>query len=158
MKGFPWNHKRVHRICYGLELNLRIKPRKRLKRPKPAPLAVPEAPDQTWSMDFMYDQLACGRSFRALNVPDDFNREGPGVGVDFSLLALRVVRSLNQITEWRGKPAVIRVGNGPEYVSARWKPGPKSVASGLSTSSRESRNRTPVSGVITAPSGTNGRR
>ncbi len=38
VKGFGWNHKRVHRIYCELELNLRIKPRKRLKRPKPEPL------------------------------------------------------------------------------------------------------------------------
>ena len=68
-------------------------------------------------MDFMADQLADGRSFRTLNVLDDFNREGLGIEVDFSLPAMRVVRSLNQIIEWRGKPANIRVDNGPEYVS-----------------------------------------
>ena len=32
VRGHVWNHKRVYRICYALELNLRIKPRKRLKR------------------------------------------------------------------------------------------------------------------------------
>jgi transposase InsO family protein len=101
VKGFEWNHKRVHRIYCELELNLRIRPRKRLKRPKPDALAVPEPPNHTWSMDFMQDQLADGRSFRALNVLDDFNREGLGIEVDFSLPALRVVRSLNQIIEWR---------------------------------------------------------
>ena len=52
-----------------------------------------------------------------LNVLDDFNREGLGIEVDFSLPAARVVRSLNQIIEWRGSPQVIRVDNGPEYVS-----------------------------------------
>ena len=65
----------------------------------------------------MQDQLADGRSFRALNVLDDFNREGLGIEVDFSLPAVRVVRSLNQIIEWRGAPRVICVDNGPEYVS-----------------------------------------
>ena len=30
VKGYPWNHKRVYRIYRELELNLRIKPRKRL--------------------------------------------------------------------------------------------------------------------------------
>ena len=30
--------------------------------------------------------------------------------------AVRVVRSLNQIIEWRGVPQIIRVDNGPEYV------------------------------------------
>ena len=119
MKGHVWNHKRVHRIYCELELNLRIKPRRRLKREKPEELAVPEAPNLVWSMDFMADRLADGRQFRLLNVLDDFNREGLGIEVDFSLPAERVVRSLNQIIEWRGKPVAIRVDNGPEYVSSK---------------------------------------
>ena len=48
---------------------------------------------------------------------DDFNREGLGIEIDFSLPAMRVVKSLNQIIEWRGKPMTIRVDNGPEFVS-----------------------------------------
>lgn len=91
-------------------------PRRRLKREKPDELAVPGAA-MVWSMDFMADRLADGRQFRLLNVLDDFNREGLGIEVDFSLPAERVVRSLNQIIEWRGKPLAIRVDNGPEYVS-----------------------------------------
>jgi len=35
VKGFTWNHKRVYRIYRELELNLRIKPHKRLVREKP---------------------------------------------------------------------------------------------------------------------------
>ena len=35
VKGFGWNHKRVYRIYRELELNLRIKPKKRLIREKP---------------------------------------------------------------------------------------------------------------------------
>ena len=81
VKGYGWNHKRVYRIYCELELNLRIKPKKRLKRDKPDALAVPGVPNHTWSMDFMADQLVDGRSFRALNVPDDFNREGLGIEV-----------------------------------------------------------------------------
>ncbi|WP_351125155.1 IS3 family transposase, partial [Shewanella sp. T24-MNA-CIBAN-0130] len=42
VKRYRWNHKRVYRIYRELELNLRIKPRKRLKRDKPDTLAVPE--------------------------------------------------------------------------------------------------------------------
>lgn len=111
VQGYGWNHKRVYRIYCELELNLRIKPKKRLKRGKPEPLAVPDVPNDTWSMDFMADQLADGRSIRTLNVLDDFNREGLCIDVDFSLPAERVVRSLNQIIEWRGKPQSIRVDN-----------------------------------------------
>lgn len=117
VKGFGWNHKRVFRIYRELELNLRIKPRKRLVRERPEPLAVPETINRVWSMDFMHDQLADGRSFRLFNVLDDFNREGLGIEVDLSLPSARVIRSLEQIIEWRGKPSVIRCDNGPEYIS-----------------------------------------
>lgn len=119
VQGRPWNHKRVYRIYRELELNLRIKPRKRLHRDKPDALAVPEAPNVSWSMDFMADRLEDGRAFRLLNVLDDFNREGLGIEVDFSLPAERVIRSLNRIIEWRGKPVSIRVDNGPEYISGK---------------------------------------
>lgn len=43
VKGFRFNHKRVYRIYCGLSLNMRFKPKKRLKRDKPEPLAVPES-------------------------------------------------------------------------------------------------------------------
>lgn len=102
VKGFDWNHKRVYRIYRELELNLRIKPRKRLRRARPDPLSVPEAPNEVWSMDFMADQLKDGRSFRTFNVLDDFNREGLGIEVDLSLPSGRVIRALDQIIEWRG--------------------------------------------------------
>ena len=49
VKGHSWNHKRVYRIYRELELNLRIKPRKRLKREMPDALIVPVAPNVTWS-------------------------------------------------------------------------------------------------------------
>lgn len=117
VKKFTWNHKRVHRIYKELELNLRIKPRRRLNREQPQPLEVPDAINKSWSMDFMHDQLGCGRSFRLLNVIDDFNREGLAIEVDFSLPAERVIRTLDQIIEWRGVPRQIRCDNGPEYIS-----------------------------------------
>ena len=118
VKGFKWNHKRVYRIYKGLELNLRIKPRKRLVREKPEVLAVPQGINQVWSMDFMHDQLADGRTFRLFNVIDDYNREALGIEIDFSLPSERVIRELKQIISWRGKPEVIRCDNGPEYISA----------------------------------------
>ena len=148
VQGYGWNHKRVYRIYCELELNLRIKPKKWLKRDKPELLAVPEVPNDTWSMDFMADQLADGRAIRTLNVLDDFNREGLCIEVDFSLPAERVVRSLNQIIEWRGKPKAIRVDNGPKYVSGKlmeW-----------AETSPASRNRTPTSNATTVPFAVNG--
>jgi len=65
VKNFTWNHKRIYRITTkgspfrgkALELNLRIKPRKRLVRDKPDALVVPLSINQVWSIDFMHDQL-----------------------------------------------------------------------------------------------------
>jgi putative transposase len=71
VKGFRWSRKRGYRIYRSLELNLRIKPKKRLIREKPEPLAVPEAVNQSWSMDFMHDQLSDGRTYRLFNVIND---------------------------------------------------------------------------------------
>lgn len=78
VQGHGWNHTRVYRTYRELQLSLRIKPRKRLKREKPDALTVPEAANEVWSMDFMADRLGEGRQFWLLNVLDDFNREGLG--------------------------------------------------------------------------------
>ena len=117
VKGFSWNHNRVYRIYCELALNLRIKPRRRLKRNKPEPLKEPLRPNQVWSMDFMHDQLSDGRSYRLFNVIDDYRREGIAIEAGFSLPSIRVIRVLNQLLEWREKPTVIRCDNGPEFIN-----------------------------------------
>ena len=81
VKRFTWNHKRVYRIYRELELNLRIKPRRRIKRDKPDPLGETTAINQVWSMDFMSDSLADGRLLRTFNVIDDYNREGLNIEI-----------------------------------------------------------------------------
>ncbi len=68
-------------------------------------------------MDFMRDSLKNGCSIRTFNVLDDFNRESLAIDVDNSLPTQRVVRSLQQIIEWRGKPLALRCDNGPEFIS-----------------------------------------
>lgn len=117
VRGYGWNHKRVYRIYRELELNLRIKPKRRIKRDKPEALSVPTAVNQVWSIDFMSDSLTDGRLLRTFNVIDDYNREGLAIDVDLSLPSERVIRSLEQIIEWRGKPKALRLDNGPEYIA-----------------------------------------
>ena len=39
---------------------------------------VPIDPNQVWSMDFMFDQFACGETFRTYHVMDNYNREDLG--------------------------------------------------------------------------------
>ena len=114
VQKLPYNHKRVYRIYRELELNLRIKPRRRILRNRPDPLDVPRRANEVWSIDFMHDRLASGRAFRTFNVLDDYNREGLGIEVDLSLPGVRITRALDQVIEWRGQPKVIRCDNGSE--------------------------------------------
>ena len=57
------------------------------------------------------------QTYWLFNVIDYYNREGLIIDADFALPAERVIRSLEQLIEWRGKPQAIRCDNGPEYVS-----------------------------------------
>jgi putative transposase len=118
-EGHGWNHKRIRRVYRALSLHLKRKPKKRLPARAAQSLAVPEQANQTWSLDFMSDALSNGRAFRTLNVIDDFNREALWIEVDTSLPAERVVRVLEKLLDWRGKPTHIRLDNGPELISQR---------------------------------------
>lgn len=102
-----------------MALHLKRKPKKRLPARTAQALVVPGRANQTWSLDFMSDALANGRAFRTLNVIDDFNREALWIEVDTSLPAERVVRVLEQLLFWRGRPSRIRMDNGPELISQR---------------------------------------
>lgn len=116
-QGYGWNHKRVYRVYCEMQLNIRVKPKKRLPTREPKPLTQPSTANQSWSIDFMSDSLADGRSIRAFNVLDEYNREALGIEIDTSLPALRVIRALDDIAAWRGYPAQIRLDNGPEFIS-----------------------------------------
>lgn len=116
-KGFAWNHKRVYRIYTSLKLNIRRRFKKRLPTRVKQALFQPDAINQVWSIDFMSDSLWDGRKFRVLNVIDDYNREMLAMEADLSLPALRVIRVLEFLLEFRGLPKMIRVDNGPEFIS-----------------------------------------
>ncbi len=116
-KGFEWNHKRVYRVYTQMKLNIRRRAKKRLPARVKQALFQPERINQVWSVDFMSDSLWDGKRFRLLNIMDDFNREVLAVEADTSLPALRVVRVLQKLLFTRGKPDMIRVDNGPEFIS-----------------------------------------
>lgn len=116
-QGNTWNYKRVHRIYCLLKLNFRRKGKLRLPVRNPAPLATPEAMNQSGSIDFMHDALVCGRRFRTFNVVDDFNREALAIEINLNIPAQRVVRVLDGIVANRGYTLKMRMDNGPELLS-----------------------------------------
>jgi putative transposase len=65
----------------------------------------------------MSDMLYYGTRFRTFNIIDDFNREALAIEIDTSLRAPRVVRVLERLKEQGRIPDVLRVDNGPEFLS-----------------------------------------
>jgi putative transposase len=116
-KGLIWNHKRIYRVYTALQLNIRRRFKKRLPARVKQALFQPQGINEVWSIDFMSDSLWDGRRFRLLNIMDDYNREVLALEADISLPALRVTRVLEYLKEFRGLPKMIRVDNGPEFIS-----------------------------------------
>lgn len=114
-EGVQANHKLVYRL-YRLEgLMVRRKRRKRLVRGPRISIKAPQRRNERWSMDFVSDCIAGGRSIRALTLVDDYSRECLAIEVDTSLGGMRVRRALEQVIAERGRPEAIVLDNGPEF-------------------------------------------
>lgn len=75
----------------------------------------------------MSDSLYAGKRFRTFNVLDDFNREILAIEIDTSLTSRRIIRVFERLKEERGLPEVLRVDNGPEFLSHEFVAWAKSV-------------------------------
>lgn len=100
-------------------LNIRRRSKKRLPARVKQHLFQPEKPNQVWSLDYVYDSLWNGRTYRLLNIIDDYNREVLRIEADTCLPAKRVIRVLEELEQRRGLPEMLCVDNGPEFISHR---------------------------------------
>jgi len=114
-EGVAVNHKRVYRVYRTAGLQVRRRRRKRLTRADRIPLPTAMQRLDRWSIDFMHDTLADGRTFRVLNIVDDCTRECLAIEVDRSLPGARVVRVLERLAATVGLPTRIVLDNGPEF-------------------------------------------
>jgi putative transposase len=99
----------------GLSLGKPSRPRKRVAAIPRQEKIRAQGPNQVWSLDFIADQLADGRRFRALTVVDIFTRESLSIEVAPALKGTDVVRVLNHIKARRGAPRYLFCDNGSEF-------------------------------------------
>jgi putative transposase len=117
-EGHKINRKRVYRIYRQEGLMLRrSNPKRRVATKRREEQAQAQAANESWSMDFMSDQLFDGRKFRVLTLVDNFSRESLAVEVAQRFAGEDVAAVLTQVCRRRGKPKSIKVDNGPEFTS-----------------------------------------
>jgi putative transposase len=116
-EGTQVNHKKLRRLYREERLQVRRRGGRKRALGTRAPISVPQAPNQRWSLDFLSDQLSDCRRFRILAVVDDFTRECLALVADTSLSGLRTARELKAIVAERGKPVSVVSDNGTELTS-----------------------------------------
>lgn len=116
-EGYEVNHKKLFRLYREEKLTVRRRGGRKRAIGTRAPMLLPLAPNERWSLDFVSDQFTDGRRFRILTVVDDCTRECLALLADTSLSGVRVARELERLIAERGKPKMIVSDNGTEFTS-----------------------------------------
>jgi transposase InsO family protein len=97
------NHKRVERL-YALEkLQVRRRRRKKIPLAERQPLVRPGGANEVWSMDFLFDRIASGRTIKCLVIVDDATHESVAIVAEHSMGGNHLIRVLDQICYQRGR-------------------------------------------------------
>jgi putative transposase len=106
-EGVRINWKKLYRLYREERLTVRRRGGRKRALGTRSPMAIPQEPNQRWSLDFVSDALADSRRFRILCVIDDFSRECLATVADNSISGERVARELDRIAAARGYPCMI---------------------------------------------------
>jgi len=116
-EGVRINWKKLYRLYREERLTVRKRGGRKRALGARSPMAIPQEPNQRWSLDFVSDALSDSRRFRILCVIDDFSRECLAAVVDNSISGERVTRELDRLAATRGYPCMIVSDNGTELTS-----------------------------------------
>ena len=116
-EGHVVNRKRVYRLYKAERLMVRRRGGRKRALGMRAPMPLPSAANERWSLDFVHDQMIDGRRFRILTVVDDCTRECLALVPDTSISGLRVARELDRVIAGRARPVAIVSDNGTELTS-----------------------------------------
>ncbi|SEN25092.1 HTH-like domain-containing protein [Bradyrhizobium sp. OK095] len=143
-EGVLINHKKLRRLYAEEQLQVRRRGGRKRALGTRAPMALPQGPNQRWSLDFVSDTLTDSRRFRILAVVDDFTRECIALVADTSLAGARVGRELDAVIARRGRPMmIVSDKTGPSSLAWPSCAGRSSPGSSDTTSHRANRSRTP---------------
>ena len=122
LQGESWqvNHKKVERIWRreGLKVPKKQPKRRRLWLNDGSCIRLrPEHRDHVWSYDFVMTRTSEGRSFRMLNIIDEYSRECLAILVRRQITSQDVIDVLFELFIFRGIPEHIRSDNGPEFTA-----------------------------------------
>jgi putative transposase len=120
--GWHVNHKRVERIWRreGLKVPQKQPKKGRLWLNDGSCVRLrPERPNHVWSYDFVQDRTHDGRTFRTLNIIDEFTKEALAIKVKRRLNSTDVVDALTDLFILRGPPEFIRSDNGAEFIAKK---------------------------------------
>jgi putative transposase len=109
------NYKRVERLYTLEKLHIRRRRRKKIPASDRQPLIRPGRANEIWSMDFVFDRIASGRTLKCLVIVDDATHEAVAVVPEHTIGGDHLIRILDGICSQRGKPTIIRSDNGPEF-------------------------------------------
>lgn len=116
-EGTHANHKRIYRLYREAGLAVRRRRKRQGVMIEREQLALPGAPNEVWSIDFVMDALSNGRRVKCLTVVDDFTKEAVDIVVDHGISGLYVARALDRAARFRGYPKAVRTDQGPEFTS-----------------------------------------
>ena len=116
-EGFVVNHKRLFRLYREERLMVRKRGGRKRALGTRTPMPVPAQPHDLWVLDFVSDQLDCGRRFRILAIYDVCTRQSLAAIADFSLSGRRVARELDLLIARHGRPKTVGSDNGTELTS-----------------------------------------
>ena len=114
-EGLRVNYKRVERLYQEAKLQVRRRKRKKVPVAERQPLLRPSAPNEVWSMDFVFDRTADARVIKCLTVVDDATHEAVVIEVERAISGMGLTRVLDRLALSRGLPKVIRSDNGKEF-------------------------------------------
>ncbi len=117
--GFVVGERAFRRIYRALGLHVMRTRKRHVRYVRGTTIEPVTAPNERWSMDFMHARLSHGRTYRLLNVVDDFTGEILAIEPAFSFGSADVIRVLEDIAFERRLPTTVRSDNGSEFCSHR---------------------------------------